>query len=158
MRYFLNSNLIYLNRGSSSVTLRRQLEDGFLLRHTMTVTSTPRDQSNGCVSTRQWNLNLKEQALKVCGETRMASATGERSGSKSTCQRVRDSKVSGRIPRRNAAYSESNSYLTRKIQGSSQRGSRKPMRAEHMLTLWSGTTTTLRTCLPIRSLRLTTTR
>lgn len=44
---FLNSNLIYLNRVSNSVTPRKPSEDGSHLRPMTTVTSTPSALLNG---------------------------------------------------------------------------------------------------------------
>ena len=68
--------LLYLNRASNSVTLKKRLADGYHLRLMMTKIWTPRDPVSGSKSISK-TLRAKESAHKAFGETKTACATGE---------------------------------------------------------------------------------
>jgi len=96
----------------------------------------------------------KESVVKVYGKTRTVSVTGGRSECLSTYQRPKDMKDSGRTQRRSAVYIEYKYYLRRKILAYSLKDSNKPITIEYVLILLLSTTTILKICQLIKSLRL----
>lgn len=142
-------------RASSSETLKKLLPAGSLSRPTMTRSLKLRNQRTGSRKPRMSTLSLKALALTVSGETRTAYATGERSESRNIFLRLRDTKDSGKTQRRSAAYLGYTLFSMRKIPESSQKGSRRHIRLESMLTPLLDTITILKTCQLTKSQKLT---
>jgi len=88
----------------------------------MTKIWTPASLETGSRRPRTSTPQPRVSAAKVSGKTKAAFATGARSASRSIFPRARDSRVSGRTPRKNAAFSEYSYSLMRKIPESSLRG------------------------------------
>lgn len=132
--FLLIQILLYLNRAQSSETPRRLREAGSLLRRTMTRNLMPKDLRTGLNEQRTSIPSPRVLVLKASGRTKMDLATGDAAESRSTL-RARDTRVTGKIPRRNAAFIEFTFFSMKKIPEYLPKDSKRLTCLESMLIL-----------------------
>ena len=130
----------------NSEILKKLLVDGSLLKHTMIKISTLVDQVTGLRKQRTSTPPLKVLEVKAFGAIKTVFATGERSAFRNIFPRARDLKVSGKTPRRSAAFSESSFSLMKKIPDCLLKDSKRLMSLAATPIPLLDITTILRTC------------